>query len=567
MKAVGNFNLRSNLLLILLASGFFIFWGLGSFDLLDPDQGMWGTIAQEMVRGGDWITPHFDGVRYLEKPPLYFWLTALTLSLFGSSEWVVRIGSALPALGTVILTYRLGQLFYGGAAALLSALVMVSSLGVPRFARQPAPDFLFVFSITLAIYGFVKTALAPSSSGNDQPPTVNGRLSMLFYVGIALFLVLVLPWHLLAAWQNPGFLWFYLVDNQFFRFLNRRAYLEEDVPLTTLAFLVNILIWIFPWSLVLPAALREAIPCSRSMATRIGRVRLLVGLWALTVIGFFSLSSSKLEHYFLPAIVPLSLMAGKLWADEFSSSGESTTLKWSLGIAALICPLLGGGLLFLALRLTPDDVLMGLAQVDVYYRILWTHGYGFPFDSVSSFVRLVRLLGGIFIVGFPLAFALFYFRLPRASFATFLGVAGLVGLLVFRLVLLLEPFQSAKSAAHALSARLKPEDKIVVEGDLSYAGGIPFYTERQVYVLNGRQGDLEFGSYYPEAEHLFLDDATFARLWEGGQQVFFVTRFPVQQSFVRYLPKAGTFLVGRYGSYGLYSNRSVRNEQQFDAAR
>ncbi len=89
-------------LLILLASGFFIFWGLGSLDLLDPDQGMWGAIAQEMVQGGDWITPHFNGVRHLEKPPLYFWLTALTLSLFGSSERVVRVGSALPALATAI---------------------------------------------------------------------------------------------------------------------------------------------------------------------------------------------------------------------------------------------------------------------------------------------------------------------------------------------------------------------------------------------------------------------------------------------------------------------------------
>lgn len=303
------------------------------------------------------------------------------------------------------------------------------------------------------------------------------------------------------------------------------------------------------------------------MATPIERVRLFVGLWAFTVIGFFSLSFSKLEHYFLPAIVPLSLMAGKLWADELEYSGASVALKWSLGIAALVCPLLGGGLLFLALRLTPDGVLMGLAQFDVYFRILWTHGYGFPFVSVSPFVPLVVGVGAVFIIGVPLAFALLYFRLPRASFATLLGVGTVVGLLVFRFVLLLEPFQSAKSAAHALSARLKPEDKIVYEGDLSYAGGIPFYTGRQLYVLNGRQGDLEFGSYYPEAKHLFLDNTTFARLWEGDQRVFFVTRFPVQQSFVRFLPKAGTFFVGRYGSYWLYANRSVENEKQFNDAR
>jgi 4-amino-4-deoxy-L-arabinose transferase-like glycosyltransferase len=409
LEPVGN-SFRAGLLLILLASGFFIFWGLGAVDLFDPDQGMWGSIAQEMVKGGDWITPHFDGVRYLEKPPLYFWLTALTLSLFGPSEWVIKLWSALPALGTAILTYRLGQLFYGGPAALLSALVMISSVEVLQYARKPLPDFLLVFSITLAMYGFVKSALfTPSLSADGQPQTDNGRLSLLFYAGIALavlskgligvifpivivglffwfsgehvtwrqcnltrgltlFFVLVLPWHLLAAWKNPGFLWFYFVDNQFLRFLNRRAYMEEDVPLTTLAFLANILIWILPWSVVLPAALREAIPRSRLAAARIDRVRLLVGLWALTVIGFFCLSSSKLEHYFLPAIVPLSLMAGKVWGDEFGSPGTSTALKWCLGIAALLFPLLGGGLVFLALHLTPDGVLRSLAKVDIYYR-------------------------------------------------------------------------------------------------------------------------------------------------------------------------------------------------------
>jgi 4-amino-4-deoxy-L-arabinose transferase-like glycosyltransferase len=331
--------------------------------------------------------------------------------------------------------------------------------------------------------------------------------------------------------------------------------------------LANILIWIFPWTVVLPAALREAIPRSRSTATRQHRVRLLVGLWALTVIAFFSLSSSKLEHYFLPAIVPLSLMAGKVWADEFSSAGTSTILKWSFGIAALVFPLLGGGLLFLGFRLTPDDVLRGLAQVDIYYRILWTHGHGFAYASVSSFVPLVIGVGAVFVIGFPLAFALLHFQLPRASFATLLGVGAVIGLIIFRLVLLLEPFHSAKSTARVLSARLEPGDRIVYEGDLSYAGGIPFYTGQKVYVLNGRKGDLEFGSYYPEAKHLFLDNASFARLWEGDQQVFLVTRFPVEQSLVRYFPKAKIFLVGRYGSYWLYANRSVGTEQQFDAAR
>lgn len=598
METAGNFNSRTSLLLILSAGAFFIFWGLRA-DLLDPDQGMYASIAREMVQGGDWLTPHFDGVRYLEKPPLYYWLTALMLFLFGSGEWAVRLASALPAFGTAFLTYRLGRSFYGARGALLSALALIGSLGVMRYARQPAPDFVFVFSITLAMVGFARTFLPPPSASGDAPEPAGGRrLSLWFYSGVALavlskgligvvfpvviaglylwlsgaragwselnparggalFLALALPWHLLAAWKNPGFFWFYVVDNQFLRFLGRRAYIEEDVPLTTPEFLENILIWTFPWSLALPAALGEAIPRRRPAAARAERVRLLVGLWAVTVVGFFCLSSSKLEHYYLPAVAPLSLMAGKVWADAVDSPRTATALKWCLGFAALIGPAAGAGLFVLARRLTPGDVLAGLAEMDVYFRIVLIHGREFPFVTVGPFAELLRTLGYILIAGCPLAFVLVYLGLPKAGFATLLAVGGLAGLLVFKLVLVMEPFNSAKAAAGALSARLAPADKVVFEGDLSYAGGLPFYTGRQFYILDGRTGDHEFGSRYPEAVHLFLDDAAFPGFWGGPGRIFFLTRLPEWQSTMRHPPAPGAFLVGRYGSYTLYSNRSA----------
>ena len=104
-------------------------------------------------RGGDWITPHFNGVRYLEKPPLYFWLTAFTTTLFGPSEWAVRLWSALPALGTAILAWRIGGLIYGSHAGLLSAIILLTGVGVFRYVRVAVTDSLLVFSLTLAISG------------------------------------------------------------------------------------------------------------------------------------------------------------------------------------------------------------------------------------------------------------------------------------------------------------------------------------------------------------------------------------------------------------------------------
>jgi len=146
--------------LLLLVVFPFIFLGLGSVSLLDPDEGMYGSIALEMVRSGDWVTPHFNGIRYIEKPPLYFWLTAATIFLFGQSEWVIRLWSAVPALGAAILTWRMGALLHGSLAGTLSAVVLVSNVGMFRYARVAATDCLLVFSITLAVYGFVKATLS-----------------------------------------------------------------------------------------------------------------------------------------------------------------------------------------------------------------------------------------------------------------------------------------------------------------------------------------------------------------------------------------------------------------------
>ena len=144
---------KRELLLILVVSMPFLFGGIGSIDFLDPDEGMYGAIAREMAEGGDWITPHFNGVRYLEKPPLYFWLTALTTTLFGPSEWAVRLWSVLPTLGTAILVWRIGGLIYGSHAGLLSAIILLTGVGVFRYVRVAATDSLLVFSLTLAIYG------------------------------------------------------------------------------------------------------------------------------------------------------------------------------------------------------------------------------------------------------------------------------------------------------------------------------------------------------------------------------------------------------------------------------
>lgn len=607
----------------------FLFWGIGSIDFLDPDEGMYGSIALEMAETGDWITPHFDGVRYLEKPPLHFWLSALAIRLFGPSEWAVRIWSALPALGTAFLVWRLGNLIYGRLGGLLSALVLLSSVGVFRYARVAATDWLLVFSVTLALYAFVKSCLLsvagklgstvhfsrftihgvlfwlgcalgvlskgligvvfpllivglfflagklggweagklgsqsePSSLLASEPSSFPAFKPVFSLPGFLLFLALVVPWHLLAASRNPGFFEFYVIDNQFLRFLNQRSFLEDDVPVTTLRFLILTLVWFFPWSLFLLPGLRQGFPAPRGTGAA-GRLRWIVGLWALVVLGFFSFSSSKLEHYFLPASPPLSLMVGATWAEAAAKSpvekrAGSTSLvaglEGSLWSAALGCLLVGLAAVYLSGLLTADMIFSGLAELNVYYRVLRSQGAAFPFAEVEPFARLVETLGWMVALGLPLALLLFSLRRPLISFALVLVVAAGVAGLVMRLLWVIEPHHSAKAVATALRGRSGASDLIVHEGPLEYSGSLPFYTRRRIAVLAGRRGDLDFGSSFPESRHLFFERAEFRDLWEGWRRVFLVTRFDREKSVVGSLPEGSVFLLGRYGSRSLFSN-------------
>ena len=177
--------------ILVVVGGLFLFSSLGATSFLDPDEGMYGSIAREMAEEGDWITPRFNGVRYLNKPPLQFWLSALTYSLFGPSEWGVRLWSALPAFGTGLLIWRMGGWLYGGSGGLLGAVVFLTSVGVFRYVRVAATDFLLVFSITLTIFGFLKAFLSGSSlfakfitAGSRNAPHHFHQLNSFFFLKI-----------------------------------------------------------------------------------------------------------------------------------------------------------------------------------------------------------------------------------------------------------------------------------------------------------------------------------------------------------------------------------------------
>src|SRR5262245_56989420 len=228
---------------ILLALSLLLFLPKLGMPLLDPDEGLYASIAREMLTRGDWIVPHVNGLPYLEKPPLYFWLTALTFKLFGPSEWATRLWSAISALGTVLLTWRIGRRLCGPPAGLMAGVVMATLVGNALYVRRASTDQLFILCLTLAMYGFLRDAERPDRgrarflllyAGAGLAVLAKGFIGAVFPAlitglgivvvrrlgwrdlnwgrGIAVFAAIAVPWHALVAWRSPGLFNFYVID-------------------------------------------------------------------------------------------------------------------------------------------------------------------------------------------------------------------------------------------------------------------------------------------------------------------------------------------------------------------
>lgn len=554
-------------LAVLLAVGVpLLFIALG-LELLDPDEGLYADIARTMMVSGDWVLPRFNGLPYLEKPPLLFWLAAPAMTVL-SGEVALRGWSAVAALGTALVTWRIGRQLYGAHAGLLAGLMLMTTSGYALYVRKASTDFLFVFCLTLALWGFVRDVdrrATPARfllgyAGIGLGVLAKGLIGLVLPVAIiALTLAwvrglrprelnavrgslvvgaLVLPWHVLVAARDPALFGFYLIDNQVLRFLNLRGFIEDDVPVSTLGFLVVTFVWLFPWS-VFTLTRSAAAPPSEA------RWQPLAVTWAVVIVVFFALSRSKLEYYALPAFPAVALMAGAGWA-----SGRDVA-RW-LVVALVGSTAVGVGALWMGTHLTPTQALVGLGELNVYYRILRDQGWPFPYESVRPFAALLQGLGVILIVGWTAATACWWRGWRRTSFACVTGVGVAIAALIVMLLHVVEPHHSAKAVSAAIVARLHPDSVIVHEGSLEYSAALPFYTGRRIVVVNGARGDLDFASHLPEARGYFVDTEGLAALWGDRRRVLLVTRYPPLRSVVRTLPSVVE--LGKFGSRWLYSN-------------
>src|SRR5574337_871134 len=373
------------------------------------------------------------------------------------------------------------------------------------------------------------------------------------WAGLALLLLVTVPWHLAMEWRNPGFLWYAVMDNHVLNLAGFRTFPDEDVPLSATEFLGATAIGFLPWSLALPWAFVRAF--RRPWETMEARLWLLLGLWGAGFLVLLTLSPFKLPHYGLPAFPALALLVAKVWDDTLAGRPQAPTLR-----ALLIPPLvILIGLAAVCFAAWKGEALLPpgtLSVVDLSSRNMSAQGQSAPFISSEQLHRLLPIPTLIFGLGsLGIALALLR-RLPGFGFGVLLAVMMAFLPLMSHGLTLLAGSRSARPIAEFLMKAAGPDDVVVHEGALENSGSLVLALDRPVKVARGERSNLAFGATFPEGAEIFWDDRRLREAWQGPRRVFLASIMAPERSMVRELPAGNVHLLLQAGGRWLYSNRS-----------
>lgn len=525
---------------------------------LSRAEAMYAQIPREMLATGDWLTPRLNGARYLDKPPLLYWVNLLAYKVLGPEAAAARWATALIGLGEILGTIALGTLLWSPAVGWLGGLVLATSLGFFVLHLQILTDHLVSLTLVWAVFflawwerrpgllaacGFhLCAALGLLSKGLigwafpwgvavlyalSRRDRRFGRL-LLSPLGLLVFTLVALPWFLLMEHLHPGFLHYHLFNEQIYRFLGRRWPADIN-PLPLPAFWLFAFLWLLPWTtLLVPTFNLLRRRWSQPGSERLAFMLLLV--WAGLVVGFFSFSSSRIEYYLLPALPPLALLLG--WRlQAFLTEPPRAAPGWTLWLPVLAVV---GAVVSLPL----------LEQICADNRR----------EFIGMFTQL-RPVGQqalpLLAVGFSLAAWLGWRRQPRLWLATFTGTALVLLYFAFQSLRLLSPQLSDAWAGELLQRFGEPEDIIVMGHieEFEYGMSLRYYSQRRILMVQ-RQGLPEYGFPLRPGEKYLITPEELQALWQGPRRVIILEDECAPET---YLPQP-VVLVARHGKR-LLTNR------------
>ncbi|MGD0547449.1 MAG: glycosyltransferase family 39 protein [Terracidiphilus sp.] len=592
--------------------------------LMDDVDSSHAQAAQHFSESSDWVTAKINGIRYIEKPPLPYWISGALYKVFGQNVFASHLPNALAMLGLAWLAWLWARRAWGPRAGLYAGLGVLTAIGPFLFTRFIIPEAQLSLFLLIALYclltGFeqgkgarfywmwLALALALLTKGLIAPTFfVGAAIPYLYFTGLwcrwramkpftgpLLFLAIAAPWHILCGLANPdqghpvgnhpsfgnvhGFFYFYFVNEHYLRFFGQR-YPHDYNKLPFAAYWLLHLVWLFPWSLFLPALIAvawktrrhwrqyikhdsgQAVDFFLDQTTRAdvagdifhlkfrARSVWLLSLFSAWTLLFFSISTNQ-EYYTFPVWPPLFILIagvvagieenrGADWTSASSPDQRQSLLStaWLTGaqavftvVGVLSASVLGWGLWDSRHLPYVSDIGSLLAHRGVGdYTLSMSHF----FDLTGASFAALRLPAGMaavaLLIGPAVALVL---RLKRKHIAATISVAlaAAVFLIAAHIAFArFDPMLGSKRVADTIIAKGSPKDTFIIFGDLNVGSSVIFYTHKflqgkpalLVFPRCGQNGEgstLLWGSCYPDSPNIFLSEDELSKLWGTGDR-------------------------------------------------
>lgn len=499
-------------LMLLLGGLFFIL--LGTRPLFVPDEGRYAEIAREMVTTGQYITPHLDGIKYFEKPALFYWMCAAAIKAGGTSLWSVRSISALLAILGCLFTYGAARALFDRKTGLLAAMILgtstlyfvmahMISLDLPITTFLSATLFSFLIgwqradhttkywmwlaaasaACAVLIKGLIGIVFPGLIIGTWLVTTGNIKQIKRLHLGssLVIFFVLAAPWHILVSLQNPEFSYFYFIEQHFLRYTT----MDVGHYQPSWFFIPCLVLGFFPWIGFLPQALVYALPKSWS-EFRTKQTEYFLLLWAILIFAFFSFSKSKLIPYIVPVLPPLAILTAHYLRSNIQAGIKAGSIVISI-----------------------------FAMIIAYalYHFAFTLELPNPHHAKLFLIAAAACITCGSLLTTWLAFRTSRFMLPVliATTAVFLlsTIAALPSI----------DTRTVRPLASIIKPLLDTNSTVITYNQ--YYQDLPYYLERQVNILNW-QNELSYGMKHQAHHEWMIDDQTFWQLWDSDKRIFVV---------------------------------------------
>ncbi|HXR37682.1 MAG TPA: glycosyltransferase family 39 protein [Terracidiphilus sp.] len=630
--------------------------------LLDDVDASHAQATQHIVDSGNWITCQINGIRYIEKPPLPYWLVAVSYKTFGENTFATHLPNALAMLGLCWLSWLWARRAWGARAGLYAGLGVLTAIGPFLFTRFIIPESYLSLFLLIALYCLI-TGLEL-----DQPNRfywayacvglallTKGLIAPVFFVGAAIpyllltgqwrrwrqlrlftgalvFLAVAAPWHILCGLANPdqghpagnhptignvhGFFYFYFVNEHFLRFFSLR-YPHDYNKLPFAAYWLLHMVWLFPWSLFLPALVAIAwktrhhwlqhlrhdaghtVDFYLDHAVREDVASYVIGLkfrvrtvWLLSLFSawtllFFSISSNQ-EYYTFPVWPPLFILTAAVLAgieekrgldgspEGHPNSGNPLlSTAWLTGAQAVFAVI--GVLAAVALawglwdsRHLPyvTDIGTLLAHRAVGdYTLSMSHFFDLTGPSFAA-LRLPAVLAAITLVIGPALGWLLRIKGKHVAATVSIALTATIFLVAAHIAFArFAPMLSSKPFADTIMEKGTPADTFIIYGEQSDASSVVFYSHNffhgkpadLVLPRCGQHGEgtpLLWGSCYPDAPDIFFSEDRLSKEWGTGERKWLFAQ-DVNQGKAESLLAGRLYPVQTLADKALWTDRSL----------